>query len=67
MTLANKGDGIHGEVMIDVVAGVGTITLNRPKALNALSLCMIQTLSEILLKWREDPIVEAVAIRGSHS
>lgn len=58
---------MHGEVMIDVVAGVGTITLNRPKALNAVSLCMIQTLTEILLKWREDPIVEAVAIRGSHS
>lgn len=43
---------------------VGCITLNRPKALNALSLAMIRDISGALLAWREDPQVLAVAIRG---
>ena len=40
------------------------ITLNRPRALNALSLPMIRALAAALLAWREDPQVQAVAIRG---
>lgn len=43
---------------------VGCITLNRPRALNALSLAMIRDISGALLAWREDPQVLAVAIRG---
>jgi enoyl-CoA hydratase len=53
---------IHSEVK----AGVGLITLNRPKALNALSLDMVRDLYTVLVTWRDNPQVEAVAIRGSN-
>lgn len=52
-------------VIVEVQGRVGLITLNRPKALNALSLEMIRTLSTTLLAWRDDPGVIAVAIRGN--
>ena len=47
-----------------VHGGVGCITLNRPQALNALSLSMIRDLTTVLLAWRSDPAVQAVALRG---
>lgn len=52
------------DVLTEVRDGVGFITLNRPKALNALSLGMIRELTAALLSWREDNAVTAVAIRG---
>ena len=53
------------DVLSEVHGQVGFITLNRPKALNALSLSMIRSLAHCLLAWRDDPAVAAVAIRGS--
>ncbi len=53
------------EVLSEVRGRVGFITLNRPKALNALSLSMIRSLTRCLLAWRDDPAVAAVAIRGT--
>jgi enoyl-CoA hydratase/carnithine racemase len=54
--------------MTDVIAEVrgscGFLTLNRPKALNALSLDMIRALTAALLEWRDDDRVERVAVRG---
>ena len=59
-----------GEEISDVVAQVrgqvGCITLNRPRALNALSLGMVRDLMATLLAWRDDAQVLAVAIRGSN-
>lgn len=52
------------EVVSEVRGRVGFITLNRPRALNALSLPMIRALVSILLTWREDERVQAVAVRG---
>jgi len=52
------------EVLTEVRGHLGCITLNRPRALNALSLPMIRALAAALLAWREDPQVQAVAIRG---
>jgi enoyl-CoA hydratase/carnithine racemase len=53
------------DVTLDVSAhGVGRITLNRPQALNALSLPMIRALTAALVAWRDDPSVHAVAVRG---
>ena len=52
------------EVIAEVRGQVGFITLNRPKALNALSLPMIRALSACLLAWRTDDAVKAVAFRG---
>ena len=46
--------------------GVGRITLNRPQALNALSLSMVRALSHTLRQWADNPAVRQVVIRGSH-
>ena len=54
------------EVSTAVVGAIGQITLNRPKALNALSLPMVRALLDTLLAWKDDAAVTAVAIRGSN-
>ncbi len=50
--------------MVEVRGRVGCITLNRPKALNALSLGMLRNITRALLDWRDDPQMIAVAVRG---
>jgi enoyl-CoA hydratase len=45
---------------------VGVLTLNRPAALNALSLEMIRALTAQLRAWRADPGVGAVVLRGAN-
>lgn len=52
------------DVLAEVRGTVGLITLNRPRALNALSLGMVRELTTALRGWRSDPAVTAVAIRG---
>jgi enoyl-CoA hydratase/carnithine racemase len=52
-------------VQTRVENGTGTIVLDRPKALNSLSLDMVRALTGALLAWREDPAVDAVCIRSS--
>ncbi len=54
------------DVHHEQVGNLGLITLNRPKALNALSLAMVRELTDILLRWQADNSVIAVAIRGSN-
>ena len=54
------------EVLCEVRGQVGFITLNRPQALNALTLSMIRALTICLLAWRESAQVKAVAIRGNN-
>jgi enoyl-CoA hydratase len=44
---------------------IGRILLNRPKALNAIDLSMIQAIAAALDEWREDPSVHAVVIEGA--
>src|SRR5512133_1372622 len=56
----------ESHVLSEVRGQVGLITLNRPRALNALSLPMIRALTQCLLAWRDDAQVKAVAIRGSN-
>jgi enoyl-CoA hydratase len=51
-------------VLTEVRGTAGLITLNRAKALNALSLDMIRKLTAALLAWRDDPRVERVGVRG---
>ena len=57
---------VVSEVLSEVRGQVGFITLNRPRALNALSLGMVRDLMAILLAWKDDARVLAVAIRGSN-
>ena len=55
-----------GDVLTEVRGQVGFITLNRPKALNALSLAMVRELAAALTAWQGDPAILAVAIRGTN-
>lgn len=41
------------------------LTLDRPRALNALSLEMVRAISAALLAWRDDDRVDAVVVRSS--
>lgn len=53
-------------VVAEVAGRVGFLTLNRPQALNALSLEMIRVITQRLLQWRHDGSIDAVAIRGTN-
>lgn len=53
------------EILFEKSGHAGLITLNRPKALNALTLEMIRALQPRLDEWAADPSVGAVAIRGA--
>lgn len=54
----------ENHVVAELRGRVGCITLNRPQALNALSLGMIRAIKQALLDWRDDENVLAVAVRG---
>ena len=51
-------------VKLEVIEGIARITLNRPKAYNAFSLDMIQTLAERLIELAMDRTVVGVIITG---
>ena len=53
-------------VRIERQGHAGLITLNRPKALNAMSLGMVRALKTALEAFAKDPGVQVVAIRGSN-
>jgi enoyl-CoA hydratase/carnithine racemase len=55
----------NGEVLAQVLNGIGVLTLNRPKALNALSLGMLRDLTTCLLAWRDDRAIRGVLVRGA--
>jgi enoyl-CoA hydratase len=54
------------EVVSEKVGAIGFITLNRPKALNALSLPMVRELTHVLRVFEVDSDLLAVVIRGSN-
>jgi enoyl-CoA hydratase/carnithine racemase len=66
MTEANLQAQVVTNVVTERRGSAGLITLNRPKALNALSLQMVRDLTAALSAWRADPDVLVVAIRGSN-
>ncbi|MEO6322031.1 MAG: enoyl-CoA hydratase/isomerase family protein [Polaromonas sp.] len=66
MTTDVKQNDAAGDVLAERCGSAGLITLNRPKALNALSLQMVCQLLGILRAWRDDPTVLVVAIRGTN-
>ena len=54
------------DILVERRGSAGLITLNRPKALNALSLQMVRDLTAALIAFRDDPAVLLVAIRGTN-
>jgi enoyl-CoA hydratase len=53
------------DVLIRVEHGVGRITLNRPRALNALTLGMVQAIDAALHEWATDGAVRFVLLDGA--
>ena len=51
-------------IISELQGRAGLITLNRARALNALSLAMIRSITGSLLDWRDDPAVLVVGLRG---
>jgi enoyl-CoA hydratase len=53
------------EVLVEVADGVGLITLNRPRAINALNLAMLHQLSDALGELATDDQVREVELTGA--
>ena len=60
------GIELKSDILVERRGSAGLITLNRPKALNALTLQMVRDLTAALLAWRDDPTVLLVGIRGTN-
>ncbi|CAM3065935.1 enoyl-CoA hydratase/isomerase family protein [Prescottella defluvii] len=53
------------EVLVERVGGIGRLTLNRPRAINALNHTMVQAMASALLEWSDDDSVRAVLLTGA--
>ncbi|GGG00954.1 putative enoyl-CoA hydratase [Rhodococcoides trifolii] len=53
------------DVVFDVSDGVGTILLNRPKAINALTHDMVREIDAQLIEWESDSAVRVVLLKGA--
>ena len=52
-------------VLVRVHDGIGHLTLNRPRAINALSHEMVRLMQSALDRWADDPTVRVVVIDGA--
>ena len=57
--------GADGELLAEIRAGVATVTLNRPHALNALTSGMLVALRDWLDRWARDDSIRMVVLRGA--
>ncbi len=64
-SLAIVTDSAASRVLVRTEHTLGRITLNRPEAIGALDLGMIQAITAALDLWRDDPDVLAVLIDGT--
>ena len=53
------------QIICEVFGNLGVITLNRPKALNALTTEMCAAMTKIMLAWEEDKRIGAVLVKGA--
>jgi len=53
------------DVLVRVEGNAGRITLNRPRAMNALTLGMVRGMHSALTEWAEDPAVHLVVVDGA--
>lgn len=61
----SESNSASGDLITYVANRIGFIELNRPKALNALSLAMMRAMHAALDEWRDDPDVLAVVVRST--
>lgn len=55
----------EAEVFVERRGRAGVVTLNHPRAINALTHGMVRTVSAALDEWRDDPAIAGVVITGS--
>jgi enoyl-CoA hydratase/carnithine racemase len=55
---------MSGSVHVEERGGLGILTLDRPRALNALSRQMVRATSAALARWRRDPSIRAVLVKA---
>jgi enoyl-CoA hydratase len=55
----------YENILVETRDKVGLLTLNRPKAMNALSPDLMRELGEALLKFEADESIGAMVITGS--
>lgn len=55
----------ESDLLIECGDGIGRITLNRPKALNALTLEMTRSITRLLAEWSADDAIDLVLLRGA--
>ncbi len=53
------------EILLVRTGGIATLTINRPRALNALTLANYREMAPALAAWATDPTVHAVVVRGA--
>ena len=53
------------DILLERRGALGIVTLNRPKALNTLSLAMYRVMDPKLKEWSRDPSVRAIVVRGA--
>ncbi|XP_048390263.1 3-hydroxyisobutyryl-CoA hydrolase, mitochondrial isoform X2 [Stegostoma tigrinum] len=63
--LMSTNANLEKEVILTKSGSTGIITLNRPKALNALNLSMIRQIYPQLKKWEQDNETSLVIIKGA--
>ena len=56
---------VGDDIRLERRGGLVAVTLNRPRALNALTMPMCQALAAGLASWQADPSVHAVLIKGA--
>lgn len=56
---------VADEVQIRVEGPLGRITLDRPKAINALTIGMVRAIAAALARWRDDGAVRAILLDGA--
>ena len=57
--------GHDADVVVGVRGRAGVITLNRPRAINALDTGMVAAIDAALESWADDPSVDHVVLRGA--
>ena len=65
MAPGNPERAAGGDILLDADGPVPVVTLNRPRALNALTHEMCRELARRVAAWRNDPLVSEVLIRGA--
>jgi len=53
------------EILFEEINGWGVVTLNRPKALNALTRPMVRAFYAKLIEWETHPAIRAVMVKGA--